>query len=243
MHLINKVYTADHDFEDYTGEPSLEYMLAAIPRSGSTFFSHELWRTGGLGAPLEYPNLSVVGHLIDRLAPDRDIHKYWSALKRARTSPNGVFGYKIFMSNMRDISRTDPELFKKVQPARAIYLTRRDTLAQAVSYAKAIQTGAWFADVEYRRPPTFQEENLKRAELMLESQHRFWEKYFEFTGVEVLRLTYEEVTADTSLAVSRVVDFLNVDLKNVRPINVEKTKLQRDMLSKEWAERYSACKA
>ena len=49
-------YEAKFDFPARDRAPERSYLLATVPRSGSTYLSHVLWRTGCLGAPLEYLN-------------------------------------------------------------------------------------------------------------------------------------------------------------------------------------------
>ena len=58
---IQTGYEAEFDFPAYRGSARRPYMLASVPRSGSTFVSHLLWETGCLGAPLEYCNFEPAG--------------------------------------------------------------------------------------------------------------------------------------------------------------------------------------
>ena len=46
-------YEGKFDFAPRREPPSRPYLLASVPRTGSTLLSHLLWRTGCLGAPLE----------------------------------------------------------------------------------------------------------------------------------------------------------------------------------------------
>ena len=54
-------YEAKFDFPARAAAPERPYLLATVPRSGSTYLSHVLWRTGCLGAPLEYLNFDPAG--------------------------------------------------------------------------------------------------------------------------------------------------------------------------------------
>ena len=47
-------YEGKFDFAWCGQRPDISYMLATVPRTGSTWFSHLLWQTGCLGA-LFYP--------------------------------------------------------------------------------------------------------------------------------------------------------------------------------------------
>lgn len=56
MHISALLYTREFDFPIRKGPPTTQLMIATMPRSGSTAFCLELWRTGLMGAPLEYVN-------------------------------------------------------------------------------------------------------------------------------------------------------------------------------------------
>jgi hypothetical protein len=58
---IETGYEAECDFPPHRPPPSHPYLLASVPRSGSTYGSHILWQTGCLGAPLEYCNFEPTG--------------------------------------------------------------------------------------------------------------------------------------------------------------------------------------
>ena len=49
------------DFPPGGRPPELFYMIATMPRTGSSYLSHLLWGTGCLGAPLEYLNFEPAG--------------------------------------------------------------------------------------------------------------------------------------------------------------------------------------
>lgn len=49
---IETGYEAKFDFPRRERAPERPYLLATVPRSGSTYVSHLLWATGCLGAPL-----------------------------------------------------------------------------------------------------------------------------------------------------------------------------------------------
>src|SRR5438445_9241334 len=87
-------YEGKFDFRRRVAAPDIPYMLASLPRSGSTWFSHLLWRTGCLGAPLEYLNFEAAGpYYFAASSPDVQ-RQLWECLAHRRTSANGVFGVK-----------------------------------------------------------------------------------------------------------------------------------------------------
>ena len=62
LHGIETGYEERYDFPERDGPPDRVYVLASLPRSGSTYLSHVLWESGCLGAPLEYLNFLPGGH-------------------------------------------------------------------------------------------------------------------------------------------------------------------------------------
>jgi hypothetical protein len=57
MHYAVESYTDRFDCQHYPIDNNRRtYMVATIPRTGSTYLCHRLWRTGCMGVPLEYLN-------------------------------------------------------------------------------------------------------------------------------------------------------------------------------------------
>src|SRR5579859_1258482 len=117
VHLSRTLYMPEYDFQPREQAPSAEVMIAATPRSGSTTFCLSLWRTGVLGAPLEYANSGVqdrIGRWSRKLG---EAGRYWDEIKRVRTGPNGVFSYKFFIPNYLELRRAAPELLPRISPS------------------------------------------------------------------------------------------------------------------------------
>ena len=76
-------------------------MLAGTPRSGGNYLCHLLWRTGLMGAPMEYFNFhTLMLQMAVRLGVT-SLADYVQRLLRVRTSPNGVFGYKAHFDHLQ----------------------------------------------------------------------------------------------------------------------------------------------
>src|SRR5215207_8866293 len=93
---IETGYEGKFDFADRRPGPETSYLLASVPRAGSTHFSHLLWATGCLGAPLEYLNFESAGPYGFAAASPELQQQLWRSVLRRRCSPNGVFGLKAF---------------------------------------------------------------------------------------------------------------------------------------------------
>jgi LPS sulfotransferase NodH len=237
-------YEPGFDFPVHRGGQRIMFMIAAIPRTGSTYLSHILWRTGGLGAPLEYLNFDKKGHYGDLDgAPDRQV-AHWKSVLRTRTSPNGVFGFKCFVMELKLIMDHNPRLHAMLQPSHMVYLTRRDRNAHAVSYARAFTSGVWCVEqaAQFGGHLEYSQEALERADRWIDAQSRIWEEIFEISGIEPLRLTYEDVVADPHSAVSQVARYLGTSLAGIPPLQVPPVLKQSDSESEAWIAQYASSK-
>ena len=235
MHIIRRFYEEEFDFAD-NGEPRKTYMVASIPRSGSTFFCTSLWRTGVLGAPMEYINLPNHGSLIDRVSKG-DLKAYWPGMKQIRTSPNGIFGYKAFVQNFKLINRMSRELLSQIASDSVILFLREDKTSQAVSYARALMTGVWFSGIKDSAPPEYSFQQILRCYRWIHAQERAWEALFLRTETTPLRLSYELFLADQRGVIEQIKSFLQVNEAD-ESLAIPTLEKQSDGLSKQWRQRF-----
>lgn len=236
-----KFYEKRFDFPRFDKQPFLEYMLAALPRSGSTFLCREMWRTGLMGAPMEYLNplfASVIAHrlVIDDI--DIEILTYWSAVKRLRTSPNGVFGYKMFISFYLEFGRKHSELLSHLMPDKVIFLTRSSLVDQAVSYSRAIRSESWFHDVPERVHPGYDADHIRQCVDSLHYQLDFWRELFDLTGTAAHHVTYEKLLDDPRGVLEGIANFLGVKIDPKAAIALPCTLIQRNAESADWVRRF-----
>lgn len=235
--LMAQLYDRPFDFPRVRS-PRSTYMIAAIPRTGSTLLSVLLWRTGILGAPLEYLNYKNHGWLIDQLG-NGDVEKYWREIKQLRTSPNGVFGYKAFLQNLHETAKKYGDVLEDITPKQVIYLTRRDRISHAISYALASQTNAWFADVKYQKQPRYDPKMIAHMQEAIRIQEESWEKVFEMKDVKPIRLEYEDLVSDPDNAVRTIIKALGVRAP-INSLNIPLVKRQSKPINKRWIKRYRA---
>lgn len=246
-HLIRKLYDADADFNCFGAEPVGSYMLATIPRSGSTFCAIRFWQTGLLGAPMEYLNFQIMGDLFRRLRyepgdggciPADKIDSYWSDVQRLRTSPNGVFGYKMFTSIYLEISKRFPHFLQRVTPNYVVYLTRRDVVGQAISYSRARMSRVWFGGTPNAPEVDYDYEYIKGSLRSVVDQKSYWESIFALTGTVPIRIFYEDLLNPEVDAVATVLQAMGIRPDPDSAIPVPLTMRQSDGVSKEWRERF-----
>jgi LPS sulfotransferase NodH len=240
-------YEGKFDFPDGGRRPEIVYLLASVPRSGSTFLSHLLWRSGCLGAPLEYLNFDGPYAFAAKSA---ELQQWlWHSVLRRRTSPNGVFGFKCFPTQLDALQGGNPPLFAEVfdliRRARIIDLRRRDRIAHAISLARADMTGIWAAG----QPGTpgaearYSAEAIAAAERGIAAQSAAWDRLFKELRVEPLTLWYEETVAQPEATLQQVAAFLGVPLARDATITVPAVGRQAGSDSHDWAARYAGDRA
>lgn len=237
------------DFPERATPPERPWLLASVPRSGSTFVSHLLWATGCLGAPLEYLNFEPTGPYGFASGSAMAQAELWTAVQRRRTSPNGVFGLKAFPGQLEEVYRSNPRLMADVMrllfpPARrglVVQLRRRDSTAHAVSYARATLSGIWRKEqeTEDRPEPEYSHIALQRAERMIAVQEEAWQAMYRDLRIEPLTLWYEDVLADPQKAVTDVAAHLGVEIDPLAAIPVPQVERQSQEGAAEWKKRHA----
>jgi LPS sulfotransferase NodH len=247
---IETGYEERYDFPFRDGPPERAYMLATVPRTGSSYLSHLLWKTGCLGAPLEYLNFLPSGP--SRLAIGRPDEQtaLWRSLLHLRTSPNGVFGVKAFSLQLRELQQRNPALLREVfamlllkgPAARVIRLKRRDSVAHAISYARAARSGIWRKEQEKGGGSTvdYSAAAVEQARAALDRQEADWDLLLDELKIGPLTLWYEDVAEQPKEAVRGVAAYLGVELDPAATIAVPAVERQADEDSKRWSERHAA---
>jgi len=240
LHIENTGYEGKFDFPKTSEPPRLVYMLATMPRTGSTFLSHLLWKTGGLGAPLEYLNFDPEGpYFFATEAPDVQL-KLWHSVLMRRTSPNGVFGFKCFPVQLHLLQENNPQLLSLVRPAKFIYLQRRDRAKHVVSYARSFRSGVWRHEQDRGQSDglDYSQQDMDEVNSWIDQQSRGWEEMFRRQGHDPLRLWYEDVVADPQGTIARVANFLGISVSDAAEPFVPSIHKQSFSKANEWEERY-----
>jgi trehalose 2-sulfotransferase len=246
-HVARRLYDRDMDFNCFGRAPVGSYMLATIPRSGSTYCAIRLWQTGLLGAPMEYLNFRIMGDLFHRLGyvadeeghiPAGRIGEYWSDVQRLRTSPNGMFGYKMFTSNYVEVAKKYPAFLEEVTPNYVIYLVRRDVLGQAMSYSRAQRSKVWFAGITDALNVDYDYGHIKQCIKTIEGQRQSWEDAFRYTGVEPIRIFYEDLMASESSTMAVVLSAMGIQADLAAAVDIPMIERQTDGISKSWRDRF-----
>jgi LPS sulfotransferase NodH len=247
---IETGYEERYDFPLREGPPARTYMLATVPRTGSSFVSHLLWQSGCLGAPLEYLNFASTGPA--RFAVDKPPEQaaLWRSMLHLRTSPNGVFGLKCLPAQLRAIQQSNPAMLMEVMnllllrgpESRVVRLRRRDRLAHSISYARAIGSGIWRQEQERVHAPTveYAAGAIDHARQLLDGQEQEWGMLFSEFAIRPLDLWYEDVVQHPERAIHAVADFVGVNLEPGAALPIYQVERQAQDDARHWRERYEA---
>jgi len=198
---------------------------------------HALFDTKKFGFPLEYLNPANL-HEWGRLLGTRNVLDTIGGLEKIRTSENGVFSIKIHYSQL--VSVGGYQNFCNLFPlAKIIFLKRRNLVHQAVSYARALQTGVWISG----QRPVSTEANydyrlIDRCLRELIRDNARWHYALESYGYRYLELYFEDVKSDITKALADIAHFLNVNLRHSEVGPYQRTSAQGDELNHQWAIRY-----
>lgn len=241
---IDTGYEERFDFPAWQGRPARPWLMAAVPRTGSTFVSHMLWATGCLGAPLEYLNFEPAGPQGHAATDPNEQHRIWRRTLAHRTSPNGVFGLKAFPLQMEDLHRVNPpltaEAMRLLVPggggARVVQLRRRDKTAQAVSYARALLSGVWRKEQERDglQEPEFSRAAYDSARGLIAGQEQAWQDMCASLDIEPLVLWYEDCLAEPGRAVAQVANYLGVAVDPAAAVRVPQIERQASGGNEAW---------
>lgn len=249
MNGVDTGYEGKFDFPARMGPPAVPYLLASVPRTGSSWFSHMLWQTGCLGAPLEYLNYEKGGPYGFASDSPELQQQLWRSVLARRTSPNGVFGIKCFPMQLEALVEANRPLLSAVMSTllpqggakRVVHLGRRDRIAHIVSYARATLSGIWRKEQETgpAPEPEYSQGAMETADRWLALQESAWAGMYEDLGIEPLRLWYEDAIANPEAAAGQVADYLGVTLDPRARVEVPRVDRQSRGAGSDWAERYA----
>ena len=185
------------------------------------------------------------------LAGVSDYREHLAKVLELGTTPNGVFGAKLMWGHRADflpLARTLPELAELPERdllcalfpnLRYVWVRRGDTIRQAVSLWKAIQTQSWRSGQsgDRAREPVYHFEAIHHLRRVLERNDTAWGHWFEERGLRPLELSYERIARDPARAVEDVLGYVGIDAgEHARP--GPPTERQADATSDEWVARY-----
>lgn len=216
------------------------YVISYVPRSGSWLLCDLLRASGVMGVPAEYFNMHFGA---PQMARSLDVtetgaiqfQEYVTALKKYRTTPNGVFGFKIEPKDLDPVmkSRALPIHFPE---SKFIYISRKDLVAQGVSYDMAKQTRQWHASPT-SQSAEFDDVRVRKSIDFIAGLVTIWEDFFENNNIEPYRVEYETLLAEPHRVCSEICQFLGVETDHVFSIESSGLEKQGNAVNEDWIRR------
>ncbi|WP_325598976.1 Stf0 family sulfotransferase [Nocardioides sp.] len=229
---------------------STGYILCATPRTGSTFLCSLLASTGVLGRPESYfrePDevawatrfgLETAGNQV------RSYEAFVDSVRDAATTENGVLGARIMWGSLdrlvggigRARRQSDSTTLQAaLGPLAFVHLVREDVVGQAVSWARAEQSGYWHQGDVIRRPVAPDVARMVALVKTIQDHNASWQAWFATNDLRPCVLTYEALTSDPGAAVGAIADLVGATIPPAwRPGIVHRK--QADEVNAEWAE-------
>lgn len=204
---LDRFFDTTYDFPRFTMRPSV-YLIAATPRSGSHYLGHLLFATRQLGAPLEYIDLANLRRWSQIVGSKDPIAALGEIIAR-RTSPNGWFGFQAQWFQLANLGRLkiprDMLDFRRI-----IWIRRRDVIGQAVSFAIALQTGAWTSFHKPLGEPIYDYQTIADCADAIKQMEIQWEQFMTQTSTPHLSLFYEDIRANETEAAAYILDWFGL---------------------------------
>jgi len=236
--------------------PQRCYVVCTIPRSGSNLLTDGLRATRQAGKPKQFFLPKSEGRYGAQLGlnPNADYPGYVRGIVNTKTTRNEVFGFKLmswylddFLARLRDTgafgsaATDDLTMLRNAFPRlRFVHIVRRHKLRQALSTARALQTGLWKVQEGKAalREPQFDAELIEQSLREAERQEKIWHTFFQLIGIDPFQIAYEELCRDYEAAIRGVLDFLKISLPPRARIGPPVTVRQADEISRIWEERF-----
>jgi trehalose 2-sulfotransferase len=232
---------------DQPTRPCSSYFVCGTPRSGSWLLCGLLASTGIAGRPHEWfwhdaEEASRQAWGVSLFAD------YLARVREAGTTPNGVLGSKLMWANVEELlarlgqlgdAPTDVSLIERHFPnPRFVWIRRRNLAAQAVSWAKAIQSGHWHHwDTPHAgAAPIYDGDQIDALAREAATHNAAWRAWFAANDIQPLTVLYEALVADTVGVTREVLAFLGIAADGVAI--TERTVRLGDSVNAEWLARY-----
>jgi LPS sulfotransferase NodH len=170
------------------------------------------------------------------------------------TTENGVLGTKIMWAYFRDFVRLARRRgLQEVRPCdvpatvlpnlrRFVWMQRGDTIRQAVSLWKALQTQQWRKDSDEDiegQGLRFSFAAVDHLKLRIDEHNAAWQEFFDGCGVEHMEVLYEDLVEDYEGTVLWLLDGIGVSIPEDFAVVRPKMRRQADELSEEWVRLYN----
>ncbi|NJM91801.1 MAG: hypothetical protein HC861_03320 [Rhodospirillaceae bacterium] len=212
-------------------------MICATSRTGSTYLCQLLASTRLLGNPREYFNGGGQRRRNDPAYPD-DRRAQLDIIRTRGATGNGIYAVKVLGPQLPREGDIDP--FRDLPNLSLVRIRRADVLGQAISLARARQTGRIHRHRSAAGTPAYDAAAIRHGLRSIERQEAVWDAALAQLEMQPLPITYEDIVADPQAVVDRIAAHLGLAI----PVKIEQAvvthTMQRDGQSAEWRERFLA---
>ncbi len=230
------------------------YVVCAIPRSGSNLLTDGLHATRRAGRPKQFflPKYEAGYTAAHRLDASR-FSDYVRGIVALSATSNEMFGFKLMSFYLKDflarlratgefstLTSSELELLRAAFPRlQFIRIIRRDKLRQAISKARATQTGLWKVvdGGTAASTPQFDAELIRQCIRDGKRDEAIWARFFETIGVSPFIVEYESLCHAYEETLAGVLEFLGIRWPRNASIQKPITMRQSDPISDEWERR------
>ncbi len=245
-------------------KPEVSYVICATQRSGTHFLGEALESTGIAGSPDEYLICDQGGKLqnetgnIANIYGKKTLEEFRQLVFQLGSTSNGVFGVTIMWNyfhkiyaNFQALPRyqgkpSDEFMNALLLDPKYIWLIRRETAYQAVSWAKASQTGIWSrpkgATVVPKQEPTFDYLLIDTYYREIKAGEAGWANFFQDAAIKPLRVVYEDVVETCHQTVLEILDYLGIEYPDDLEFQDRRLQRQSNTLNDKWVDRYCRIK-
>ena len=224
------------------------YVVCTIPRSGSNLLTDGLRDTRHAGMPKQFFLPKAESGYAAELGvdPATDYAAYVHAIVNTKITRNEVFGFKLmswylddFLARLREAhgfgnSATGELGLLRTAFPRLCFLriVRRHKLRQALSTARALQTGLWKVQKgkSILREPEFDPDLIEQSLHEAERQEKIWDDFFRRIGVKPFQVEYEKLCQDYEATIRAVLSFLRIKLPASARVDRKSTRLNSSHL-------------
>ena len=203
-----------HRFDWAAHGVEVPYVIFFTGCCGSTHLIHLLHDTGLCGRPYELFNESRVASWVKSLNVT-NLESYFEAIV-GKYVQQGRWGFKIDPTRLGYLA--DSITFTEVFPVAStqfFWMTRRDILSQAWSYATAVKSGVWHIFADGGVVPATSKEAITVTDLdwwrqifAIVRAEATMETFFAKNGIVPIRIDYEGLVADRNAVLIAVLSHL-----------------------------------
>ncbi|MEC7986266.1 MAG: Stf0 family sulfotransferase [Myxococcota bacterium] len=223
------------------------YLVCSMPRTGSNLLCFTLAKQG-LGVPMEYLNLVEhipmlkfmirLGGTTQALYGEKEelLRFYLPQIQKHRTTPNGVFGMKIFSNHLwydNDLNG----ILQYLDNPKIIFVYRNDLIDMAISYYFAHRTGLWHDQGSRKqKDPEYDFDSILAFLKDARQRASKWRQVFKTASINqkmICKVNYSELASNFEHTIQRINRFLGHPNLDVPPAPIQKQKHPLKQIYKE----------